>query len=319
MSQKGISIILPVYKTELYLERCINSLLKQTMDDVEILIIDDASPDKSDVLIRKHYLGKNFRQAIKYIRHRYNRGLGVARNTGLQNAQGKYVVFIDSDDWLEEDCLQQLWQAAEESQTEIVAAGAILSYPNGEEKKLNCEQLLKAGGIDLWNNLNIGFMKHVVWNKIYRRDFIERYALRFHPLNMGEDSLFNFEATVLCEKYRIIPGALYHYYQSSQSNFRGKISIKQIGQLFQMESIINKLKERLDFYKGLQIDSDVLFQYFFSLNFDSCMKRFYGEHGLEKGNKVLKDLWKKEFGEKYCYINYFFKQYVNGRYKFEQE
>lgn len=134
MSQKGISIILPVYKTEVYLERCINSLLKQTMDDVEILIIDDASPDKSDVLIRKHYLGKNFRQTIKYIRHRYNRGLGVARNTGLQNAQGKYVVFIDSDDWLEEDCLQQLWQAAEESQTEIVAAGAILSYPNGEEK-----------------------------------------------------------------------------------------------------------------------------------------------------------------------------------------
>lgn len=86
-----------------------------------------------------------------------------------------------------------------------------------------------------------------------------------------------------------------------------------------MENIINKLKERLDFYKGLQIDSDVLFQYFFSLNFDSCMKRFYGEHGLEKGNKILKDLWKEEFGEKYCYINYFFKQYINGRYKFEQE
>lgn len=132
---------------------------------------------------------------------------------------------------------------------------------------------------------------------------------------MGEDSLFNFEAALFCENCRVIPGAFYHYYQSSQSNFRGRIALKQIYQLFQMEDIINKIQERLYFYKGISLKSDHLFQYFFTLNFDSCMMRFYEENGIEEGNRILQGLWEEEFGEKCFYIQYFFEQYVKDRYK----
>lgn len=102
-------MVLPVYKTQPYLKRCIDSLLCHTLENIEIRIVNDDSPDESEKLIKDCYLKEKQNKSIKYIRHRYNKGLGVAGNTGLQNAQGKYVVFVDSDDWLEENCLQVLF------------------------------------------------------------------------------------------------------------------------------------------------------------------------------------------------------------------
>lgn len=118
-----ISIIVPIYKTEKYLNRCVNSLINQTFKNFELILVDDGSPDACPVLCDKW--GKRDTR-IKVI-HKKNGGLSSARNAGLNIAQGKYIGFVDSDDWIEPDMYELLYNAAEKYQTDYSAVNMLIT------------------------------------------------------------------------------------------------------------------------------------------------------------------------------------------------
>lgn len=112
-----VSVIVPVYNTEKYLNKCLDSLVNQTLDDVEIIIIDDKSPDNSELIIKEY--AKKYKNKIKVIHNKTNRGIGYNRNIGIKKSTGKYIMFVDSDDYLDKDSLKKMYNYSEKNKTDI--------------------------------------------------------------------------------------------------------------------------------------------------------------------------------------------------------
>ncbi len=124
-----ISVIIPVYRVEAYIERCVRSLMEQTLDEVEYIFVDDCSPDKSVSVLERVLKDYPLRQGQTHIlRHATNRGLPAARNTGLDAAIGDYIFHCDSDDYLETDALQAMYDTAQKANAEIVYSDWYLTY-----------------------------------------------------------------------------------------------------------------------------------------------------------------------------------------------
>ena len=133
MKKNPVSIIVPIYNVEKYIERCIRSLFEQTMDDVEYIFVDDCTPDQSMAILRHLMEEYEFRNLnIKIISHEHNKGLPSARNTGLAAATGDYIFHCDSDDWMEKDAMEKMYQAAQANQADIVWCDWFLSFRSNE-------------------------------------------------------------------------------------------------------------------------------------------------------------------------------------------
>lgn len=184
-----VSVIVPVYNAELHLQRCVDSLRNQTYGDLEIILVDDGSKDRSGCLCDK------FAALDSRIRvlHRENAGVSTARNSGMAVASGKYLSFVDSDDYLSPDSYELLVKAATEADAELVYSdyaecydGRVIchkSYPLGEIRRQTVENMLSAGprGGNIWNFL------------LVRRDLLDREHLEFpSEFSRGEDFWFAF-------------------------------------------------------------------------------------------------------------------------------
>ena len=134
MNRPIISVVIPVYNVEAYIERCVNSVRNQTVENIEIILVDDGSPDQSPVLCDQ-YAEKDRR--VRVI-HKKNGGLASARNRGITVATGKYIFFLDSDDWLEKDGLQQLYELAQKYQVDFVRYRAFRTEWPGMERNVPC-------------------------------------------------------------------------------------------------------------------------------------------------------------------------------------
>ncbi len=183
---------MPVFNVERYLERCLESLLAQTLKDIEIIVVEDGSTDRSPEIA--YELGQRDPR-IRLIRQS-NQGLSGARNTGLKAAIGKFVGFVDSDDWVAPEMFERMYRQAEADGAELCACDYALSYADGRISSgtlgLRGERLeLDAVGLDnFWNGKQLAV---VVWNKLYLRRVITEYGLRFESSRnvFSEDVLFN--------------------------------------------------------------------------------------------------------------------------------
>ena len=131
MIEPKISIIIPVYNVEKYLRECLDSCINQTLADIEIICVDDCSPDNS-IKILEEYQAKDYR--IKIFRHEKNKNLGAARNTGIQNAIGEYVWFVDSDDYIDTKACQILYDAIKEFNVDMLCFSALKFVDEGEKR-----------------------------------------------------------------------------------------------------------------------------------------------------------------------------------------
>ena len=203
-----VSIIVPVYKVEQYLDRCVQSIVNQTYKNLEIILVDDGSPDNCPAMCDA-WAEKDSR--IRAI-HKENGGLSSARNAGLEMATGAFLQFTDSDDWLEPEMIAYLIDLAERNEADVVRCGYFESYetdepdhPVGESR---CVQPDVADQIiDLMND---GYLSGVVWNKLYRRTVVG--DVRYDPADgCSEDILYNFR--VLSKTQKVVYGdkPLYHY------------------------------------------------------------------------------------------------------------
>ena len=222
----AVSVVVPVYKVELYVRQCVDSILNQTFQDFEIILVDDATPDNSFKICQQFY-GDN--DKIKFVRHEKNLGLGAARNTGMKHAVGKYICFVDSDDYILPDALKKFYNAAEKTNAEIVHAAGRYELTQDKPEPVRQENLqLK------WDKHNQdGFLKNytpyrlikhwamnntwpMAWLCFCRRDFLESYQIEFLPI-ISEDETFSFALFCLSERYYILHEALYVYRKRSGS------------------------------------------------------------------------------------------------------
>lgn len=205
-----ISIIVPVYKVEQYLPKCIDSILSQTYQNWELLLIDDGSPDNSG-RICDEYAAKDERIRVF---HKKNGGVSSARNLGLDYAEGGYVMFVDSDDWLSNDCLEVCVYEVEKNKLDALQFG-FTSITENNEKRLvkNPSSILDGEQYIKLNNFNV-----CVWGGVYKREIIEEYKLRFpEELKLAEDQIFVLSFFKHAQRIKYIDKAMYYYLQRSDS------------------------------------------------------------------------------------------------------
>ena len=158
-----ISVIVPVYNVEPYLGKCLDSIVNQTYRDLEILVIDDGYTDRCKVICDEY---KNRDERIRVF-HTENRGLSAARNIGLNEANGEWIGFVDSDDWIESDMFETLVKKAEKSSSDIVECGVFREYSDRTEK--NMKRTFDLSGVETIHALIRGEIFNTVWNKLWHR------------------------------------------------------------------------------------------------------------------------------------------------------
>ena len=214
-----ISVITPVYKVENYLRKCIDSILNQSFDDFELIIVDDGSPDNCGA-IADDYKDKDSR--VKVI-HKENGGAPSARNEGIKIAKGKYLYFPDSDDWIEENYLEELYKLAVSNDANLVISGYTMEYYENNKKssyKVSVENKVYLSREDVVNNLHLYFdnmMMAVPWNKLYKTSYIKSNEL-FFPNLKWDDLHFNMEVILNINKVVISSNSGYHFFRSREGS-----------------------------------------------------------------------------------------------------
>ena len=200
-----VSIIVPVYKTEEYLSKCIDSILAQTFSDFECILVDDGSPD-SCWKICDEYAVKDSRIIVI---HQKNSGVAVARNIGLYKASGRWIMFVDSDDWIEPDLLDIAVSAAESHEADIVQWNYI---PFGQERYIQKYQPVQEGWLDVSKKNPLPWWMGMCWSRLYSSELIHRQLLRFpENIRLCEDTLFSYSAIAYAKKTWCVEKKLYHY------------------------------------------------------------------------------------------------------------
>ena len=211
------SIILPVYNVEEYIEDCIKSILNQSYTNFEILCVDDCGNDNSMNIIEKYAQTDN---RIKIIKHDQNKGLGAARNTALNEAQGEYIVCVDSDDWIKEDCLQKIYNKFQETKSNSIWYKADVYWD--KQKKMSemtffPEWYKQPEGFITLNEDNLTSFPMYAWNKAYKRNFIMKHNIRWSEGVIFEDVEFGVKAGIFSPDIYVIDEALYVYRRNEKS------------------------------------------------------------------------------------------------------
>jgi len=252
-----ISIIIPIYNAELYIKRCIDSVIGQTYKNLEILLIDDGSTDNSGKICDE-YAGKDERIRVF---HKRNEGVSTALNVGLMNFTGKYIGFVDSDDWVEPDMFKELHNAIKKhnatfsvvnfyNDSDTVSTAAV-NFKKIPKKVLNQLELLTYSA-DMQNY--IGFA-HARWNKLYSADFIKKNNLTFNSnFKTAEDMMFSYDLMLAddCCSAVYNDKPLYHYYQRKDSKSKTFTLDLNMVRLDACKICIGKLEKHDDISKYLK-------------------------------------------------------------------
>ncbi|MDD3138312.1 MAG: glycosyltransferase [Lachnospiraceae bacterium] len=211
-----VSVIVPVYNGEKFIEKCVSSLLCQTISQLQVILINDGSGDASGTICD--------RLAVEddriYVIHKENGGASSARNMGIQEAKGEYIGFVDADDWIEQDMFEKLYVEAREHDADIVVCDTITEYENGRTEldtitRLSRDVVLEKK--DFYPEL-LREMAGSAWRCIYRTQQIHRHALKFNTaLKFSEDRVFNIYAMGYANKVIYLKKAFYHHLMESQS------------------------------------------------------------------------------------------------------
>ena len=220
MHLPAISVIVPVYNVENYIQNCVDSILAQTFTDFEILLLDDASDDNSlnicQALYKQH-------PAIRIIQREPPQNLGQSstRNLGMHLARGKYIAFVDSDDYIAPEFLQKLYNTAETQQADIVSTSFVIPGPVKKIIHFSDRPLLLTANptkrMEVFCQRGLSVQ---IWNKLYRRDFLMLHDIIFDNIR-SEDELFTFLTLYYAHNYIILPDVLYYYRQTPKSIMRG--------------------------------------------------------------------------------------------------
>lgn len=228
MNSPLISINIPVYKCEKYILRCLESVKNQTYKKLEIILVNDCTPDNSLEIIET-FIAENPGLDIKLLHNETNQGLSVVRNKGIENSHGKYIYMLDSDDYITEDCIEKLLETAEKENPDIVVGETIcLDSKDGREKMLfpiKTNKKTIAGNDLIFERFVEGDWPIIAPNKLYNREWIGKNNLRFVPNLYSQDELWAFHCAFKLEKIAFRKDITYIYYLHGESTIYNKKKI----------------------------------------------------------------------------------------------
>lgn len=278
-----ISIVIPIYKVEPYLRRCLDSVLAQTYADLEIILVDDGSPDGCGAICDE-YAARDSR--IKVI-HQENRGLSGARNAGLNIATGEYVAFLDSDDYVDATMYEKLLKVLVENEADIAECGYRWVKPNVTYDREN------TGKVDVYTNLEaleklyfgdqmFGGISIVVWNKLYRAELLD--GMQFAQGLNNEDVDFTPRALYKAGKIAKLNENLHNFFFSPNSISRAAFSLKRLDAIEVRRRVMEFFKE-----KGLTRYHDVVQSTYYSVLYD-CYYNCFKLRRRSEYRRAAKDL-----------------------------
>ena len=283
-----ISVIVPVYNSEKYLPRCLDSIVNQTLEDIEIICVDDGSTDGSAAILNKYAIQD---KRIKVIIQK-NGGSSLARNTGIARAAGRYIGFVDADDHIKNDFYKQLYLAAELYRADVVQCGYYKCSDTATEKDIREKPLVSSDFCRILDNMK----KCYVWNKIWRTEFLQQNDMLFYDGIFYQDILFNVKTVCLKPLYCFIDYSGYFYWcsnASSSTNHKDKLSKRQHDKITALKKSLECAKSSglADFeYKYLQ---NFLTERFIGKNEMSSKKLSQKYLALFEQNSLLRRKWRK--------------------------
>ena len=290
-------MIVPVYQVEKYIAQCIESVLNQTFKDFELILIDDGSKDKSGSICDL-YAAKDDRILVI---HTENRGAAAARNVGLDHASGRYITFIDGDDYLDEHMIARMYEEIEHSEYDMVVCDFLNLLPDEEdnfivhlqEETVNGRNVLE----HLKNERNYGLWT-IVWNKIYKREVLEN--LRFPDGKYFEDEFFSNQLYLFSNQIHVIPDVLcYHRVLASSTMNTQKIE--------NYLDLLDALQERLDIYFKYDYSEDEIYKVLIFLlePFTKCVRaKFSGTNKkrVEQTRRFIKIVSRRLMGKNLSFV-----------------
>lgn len=272
-----ISIIVPVFNTEKYLDKCIQSILGQTYSNIELLLIDDGSTDSSGAICDK-YVSQDSRVKVF---HKPNEGVSVARNLGLNNAKGEWIAFVDSDDWIDADMYEQMYNAAMLKKADMVCCDLLMEYKDHskillynneyEDHKLMYDCLVPISVV------YFGMSNKLVSSKVYNRGKIRASKCA----NMWEDVELMTKVRYFSNVSCVINKPFYHYNRMNESSITSSLKV-----LSRVEGQVERVKQIEQFF--IKQGEENKFEHFISL------LKFEAKSGLFGYDKRL---WMKTFNE----------------------
>lgn len=237
-----ISIIIPVFNVESYLRKCLDSIVNQTYRNLEILIVDDGSSDKSGIICDEY---KEKDERIRVF-HTENRGLSVARNTGLDYALGQYIGFVDSDDWIEPDMYEVLMNRALETGADIVECGIFLEYIDRteEDKRIDIQFTGNNAILALLN----GDLSDAVWNKLWKSGLFKQ--IHFPKERAFEEIATTFRIFAESNLFSAISSSKYHYVQRKDGLSRNNDMKSVVGYWLSHRERFDTLYEQVEDYNA---------------------------------------------------------------------
>ena len=278
-----ISVIVPIYNVEKYLNKCIESIINQSYSNLEIILVDDGSKDSSGIMCDSYILKD---KRIKVI-HKENGGLSDARNVGLDKAKGEYIVFIDSDDWIDEKMIEILYNIVKKNNSDISICDYFLAYNEEIQTQKEDIEVINLSNIEALKKIydkDLGVCMIVAWNKLYKRNLFKD-DIRYPYGKIHEDEFTTYKLLYKAEKISYTNQKMY-YYRQRENSITSSFNKKRLDCLEAFDERVKYMKyivkneylyrKTLREYYGLIIS--IYFKY----------EKFYGND-----KKTLKELKKK--------------------------
>lgn len=288
-----LSVVIPVYNGESYIKHCIESIQNQSLKDIQTVIIDDGSTDKTTKIIRQ-YIEQN--KNIQLIQQTKNEGPGVARNLGIKHSRGEYIAFLDVDDWMDMDGYLEMTNTLDASGSDIGICNIYTEYGDIYQSEIRYQYrhnntisgkfalhlLSKVEALDSYISPRVG-------NKIFRNDFIKKNKLFFPAQSVWEDDLFTFLAFYYAKKVDIIPSVGEHYFQrrfSIMHSFSRNYVDSLIATFIQLKKILKSEKNifqcEREYYAFLDRSLNILLNNMFANEQNISIQRTYICYLLEQ-------------------------------------
>lgn len=239
-----VSVIIPVYGVEKYIERCARSLFEQTLDDIEYLFVDDCTPDRSIEILKQVLEDYPLRKLQATIHHmEKNSGQAAVRKWGMLNATGEYVIHCDSDDWVETDMYRAMYEKAKEENVDVVVCDYVVHNGKNVEKTVRGCHNDKIKSFR--DNLLFQREKWSLCNKLFRRACYNKDII-YPTADMGEDMVITLQLIFRCQNLAYIPYTYYYYYFNRSSITKQKDPVVHVSNFYGMRENVNIVIKSLE-------------------------------------------------------------------------
>lgn len=277
----NVSVIIPIYNVEKYLERCLNSVLHQTYTDYEVICINDCSPDKSDEILKQFQ--EKYPSVLRVLQNKKNIGLGRTRERGIRHANGKYLLFIDSDDYVKRNYIETYVTAMEKNPSDVIIGG----YTRDIEGNLKEHKVSDS----IWSTITYV----IACAKMFRKSFLLENKLEFTDIRCGEDIYFSLSLFFAGASYQVIDYCGYYYY-FNRNSITGSMNYEKNHEQF-ISHIFDCFLERHDMTQ-IPLERRQVIEYTYIANMVNALIT-YGHGARPKRMKQKYEFVMKDMREKF--------------------